>query len=308
MKSVVKKISRKKTAFTIVELLTVMSIIIILISLLVPGLHMAKKYAKKVRQNTQFYNISQAIELFNAEEDGYPDSTVLAGPGGVTTGSHRLAEALLGRDLLGFDPFSTWNAGADMNLHIYGRGNDREIAASNERRRGPYLQLKNISAFQLAEVYDPRPVAGVYDGSNPDAPAPVITDIYTTKRVKLIGSGKTGKVGTPVLYFKADPSSQIFDPAKPANSIYNFWDNADLINLGPVVPRPGIVHHFTETYTEIDPASGMTVNGKQLFYKAITNPQVRPQVRPYNNDSYILMSAGYDGLFGTKDDIYNFSN
>jgi hypothetical protein len=281
-----------------------MSIIIILTSLLVPGLHMAKKYAKKVRQNTQFYNISQALELFNAEEDGYPRSTVLAGAGGVTTGSHRLAEALLGRDLLGFDPVSTWNAGADMGLNIYGRGNPQEIAASNERRRGPYLQLKNISAFQLAEVYYPAPVAGVYDGSTATAPAPVITDIYTSKRVTLIGSGKTARVGTPVLYFRADASSQIFDPAAPVNSIYNFLDNTDLINLGPVVPRPGIEHHFMETY--IDPVSGR--NGMQLFYEAITNPQVRPQVRPYNQDSYILMSAGYDGLFGTNDDVYNFEN
>ena len=29
---------------------------------------------------------------------------------------------------------------------------------------------------------------------------------------------------------------------------------------------------------------------------------------PYNADSYILMSAGRDGLFGTSDDIYNFGH
>ena len=28
--------------------------------------------------------------------------------------------------------------------------------------------------------------------------------------------------------------------------------------------------------------------------------------RPYRADSYILMSAGFDGLYGTKDDVFNF--
>ena len=28
--------------------------------------------------------------------------------------------------------------------------------------------------------------------------------------------------------------------------------------------------------------------------------------RPYRADSYILISAGYDGLYGTRDDICNF--
>jgi hypothetical protein len=28
--------------------------------------------------------------------------------------------------------------------------------------------------------------------------------------------------------------------------------------------------------------------------------------RPYRRDSYILISAGYDGLYGTADDVLNF--
>jgi len=306
MKWVVKKFSGKKPAFTIVELLTVMSIIIILTSLLVPGLHLAKVYAKRVRQNTQFYNISQAVELFNAEEDGYPRSAALPAPGSAktTTGAHHLAEALLGRDLLGFDPWSSWDAAADESRNdMYGRGGLPEQQASNERRRGPYLQLKNISAFQLAEIYYPAGAQNLYDGSNQNAPAPVLTDVYTSKRVQLIGSDKTAKVGTPIVYFKANTSSQIFDPANPPGSIYNYHDNADLFAL-PHILRTGTDHYFKEIY--VDPVSGM--NGIQLFYEAITNPQVRPQKRPYNKDSYILMSAGYDGLFGTRDDVYNFSN
>ncbi len=28
--------------------------------------------------------------------------------------------------------------------------------------------------------------------------------------------------------------------------------------------------------------------------------------RPYRSDSFILLSAGFDGEYGTRDDVYNF--
>ncbi|MBA7551883.1 hypothetical protein ES705_44434 [subsurface metagenome] len=73
MKSNVKQ-SNREAAFTIVELLTVMSIIVILIGLLVPALNKVKQYAYDVKQKAQFHSIEAAIELFNSEFDDYPDS------------------------------------------------------------------------------------------------------------------------------------------------------------------------------------------------------------------------------------------
>ena len=94
--------------FTIIELLTVMSIIIILISLLVPSLNRVRRYAMDVKQRAQLHSIAVALDLFNSEFDGYPNSDAVDDQ---TTpqnycGAMKMTEALVGQDLKGFNPAS----------------------------------------------------------------------------------------------------------------------------------------------------------------------------------------------------------
>jgi hypothetical protein len=42
------------------------------------------------------------------------------------------------------------------------------------------------------------------------------------------------------------------------------------------------------------------------FYQQIRNEKITSIYRPNNADSYILLSAGHDGEYGTGDDIFNF--
>ncbi|MFA5251561.1 MAG: hypothetical protein WC454_03120, partial [Phycisphaerae bacterium] len=115
MKPITKQ-SDKKTAFTIIELLTVMSIIVILIGLLLPSLNMAKRYAKEVRQRAQFHSIGAAMELFSANSGwgAYPPSDALDGStvtgGEPYCGAMKLCEAMMGQDLAGFHPDSRFRA------------------------------------------------------------------------------------------------------------------------------------------------------------------------------------------------------
>ena len=101
------------------------------------------------------------------------------------------------------------------------------------------------------------------------------------------------KVGMPILYYKADISKtahDVNDPNNPEN-IYNYKDNHALLALG-VPGKPGEKHPLYE-----DP---------KIFYEITKNAKIKTQSRPHRADTYVLLSAGWDGLYGTPDDIANF--
>jgi len=47
--------------------------------------------------------------------------------------------------------------------------------------------------------------------------------------------------------------------------------------------------------------------GSPEFYDDLINPTIPAGIDPvpYRQDSYVLLSAGEDGLYGTVDDIWN---
>lgn len=327
---------KKKFGFTIVELLTVMSVIALLIGLLVPALNMVRRIAKDTRQRAQFHSIEAALETYAGEMEEYPDSTIRPSVNGdptssappFTVGAQHLAEALLGRDMLGFDPWTTWDAEADeTNPNIYASDSpgspkgstDDEVTKSLDRRKGPYLSSENVEAYQLAQLYDDT--MDVYPGNldrngtldSAASPAPVLTDSYRVKPVFLPG-GKQVKAGTPILYYRADFTSRVFENSKngtvavsdpcAAEGIYNSFDNEELLVLGTIMDQSKY-HHFDPVSSHYTYSGSFT--GRENFYDMITNPKITTQVRPYNQSKYLLMSAGFDGIFGTPDDIYNFS-
>ena len=285
MKSIVKQ-SNRKAAFTIIELLTVMSIIVILIGVLVPALNNVRKYAKKVKQLAQFNSIQSAIELFSNENDGYPPSGALDGAVQPYCGAMKLCEAMMGRDLLGFHPDSVFRAdGMDA---AGGRDIYLPTPDNLRARMGTLLQFENANAYRLGvDIFGPGQTAPFQES------AFVLCDVYTRD----MRTGK--KTGMPILYYKAEASNYLHDPntaPTPQDSmgnIYNYWDNHALVNLG----KPWEEASKVTTHSLAEPAR---------FYRNTRNNQITTVRRPYRTDSYILISAGYDGEYGTADDICNF--
>ena len=310
--------TKLRPAFTIIEILTIMSIIVLLMGLLVPALNMVKRHAKVVKQRAQFNAISVALEQFNTEQDGYPESEAmpLDGSTPMTTGAQRLAEALVGRDLWGFDPVSSGDHYAERNPQdgsdpYFYNSNDPGVNDSLDRRIGPYLEMDGVDAYNIIELY--QTTGSVYtppDGNS--VSSPVLCDIYRVTRVRK-GHNAGARVGSPILYYKADLSGRTTD------AIYKHADNQALINLGAFLNNEvtgSKVHMWDSGLNPGDTAEG---TGKNGFYKFIWNPQFPLDTSstgygrytgsyPYNAKKYILISAGFDGIFGTEDDVTNFRN
>jgi type II secretory pathway pseudopilin PulG len=313
------------TGFTIVELLTVMSIIVILISLLVPGLTRVRRYATLVKQKAQFHAIGIGLESFSAENDGYPDSNAYDGtyptvsPFPPYCGAMKLCEAMVGQDLKGFNPKSRFLRRDFGSATCYATPEPGMLyppvppagclttAQYNEniKSRKMYIQLENANAYQLASIYDPNSAGFTTSGF--DQYTFVLCDVYN--RVTNKDTGK--KIGMPILYYKADSTKSKHNAAIPTDwdkNIYDFHDNVRLVDIGipwNTYAHPMAEFGFTETGTAANP---------QVFYKKTCNTNVtgysasNPSTWwPYRADSYILMSAGFDGVYGTADDVFNFA-
>jgi type II secretory pathway pseudopilin PulG len=270
------KTKHRKTAFTIVELLTVMSIIIILLSLLFPALNAVKRFSREVLQKNQFRNIGSGLQVYESDFSEYPDSSEFdaCSPPNKYCGAMKLAEVMAGRDGLGFH--------LDSKLTQQTTLYPSNPPIDNLRSRKEYLERKDVQICSLTDLYaNPDTTFG-----DPNA-ITLLCDVFG-----LVRSQKTGKrIGMPVLYYRADTSKMSHDVVNPDNkdNIYNYKDNWDFLGMG--LPS--------------DPITKPPLYTGQVFYQN-TQDKDSPIPRPYNKDSYILISAGWDAIYGTKDDVYNF--
>jgi prepilin-type N-terminal cleavage/methylation domain-containing protein len=329
------KFTDKTRGFTIVEMLTVMGIIAILIGLLVPALSQVKDFAKQVQQKSQFHSIDVALELFKAEFGTYPESYDNVDPfvpanvkyTGATSycGANKLAEALVGLDMLGFHPNSDFRA-TGRNTVILKNGTQQadtlvydaytgsttwQTATENLRaRKGPYIDFENANVFRMNEVYTNAnfTLSGSFGANYADPEFGgsyplVLCDVYAKRRA----ATNNKKTGTPILYFRArtnynEQNCLRFNNATTGiatgiqDDIYYLSDNYTMLKL-----------NSADDSTVVHPLAGSSQDDAcQIFEDKIVNKQVTTLRRPYRAGSYILLSAGKDGLYGTADDIYNF--
>ena len=284
----VRKIFSNRAGFTIVELLTALVIIAILTAILIPSLALVRNTARETRQRAQFTTIALALTAFKSDHGDYPRSDCPSPPGNYC-GAQKLTEALLGRDLLGFHPKSNWDA---IDTTFYPT-DPIELDESLKKRIGPYLELATANAFRLG-TSAPGKRDGLFDDTLPlEKETFVLCDVFGFKKITLT-PGKTVKAGAPVLYYKANTSSKNIDDPDFKKRIYNAYDNFALIKLKS--RADGKLHPF------IGPT------GIDSFYEYIHDPKIAAKKWPYRPDSYILISAGVDGVYGTSDDITNFAD
>ena len=132
--------ARINKAFTIVELLTVMSIIILLMGLLVPALQTVRRYSLITRQHSQFHDIEIGLELYKTDFGDYPDTFKIGRTTNVESGAEILAKALIGPNALG--PY--------------------------------YVDIDTIGAVKINQIYD----VNKFPDSNATGGTYVLTDVF----------------------------------------------------------------------------------------------------------------------------------
>ncbi len=299
-----------RKGFTLVELLVVMAIIGLLVAIAVPGLNLAKFKAKEGVLKAKLNTISTALESFNGDQGFYPaSSTSRTSPYGVwdanddgmvnvndsgdqdasivDTGAHLLTRALIGADGLGYQKngfYRVGNNGQPVDIN------------NNSTVRTNYLDTEGFQIEPLSNTVNPN-IEGMdmaeinrqlgleldttYKGYGDAAwlnPNSVIRDDLT-------------RYSMPILYYKANKRNYLIaGDNNTGTGIYNYSDN----------------QAFTDpTYMEL---SAREVLNNFAYYIWDNNTPVitDPASRPCKKDSFILITAGKDGLYGTADDICSF--
>jgi hypothetical protein len=239
---------------------------------------------KHAKQLSQLQRIDTALDLFKSEFNFYPPSGALDENGRPYCGAMKLVEAIMGQDLEGFHPDSIFRRdGTDskgMKLYPDANNLSHQAYLDNMKMRKRFYFPDRIP-YCLKDLYNG---VGPFDGNEY-----VLCDEFW----QVTHTGTVEKIGMPILYYKADTSKtahDINDPNNPEN-IYNYRDNHALLALG-VPGKPELKHPLYEN--------------PKIFYHVTKNTKVSGPSRPYRADTYILLSAGRDGLYGTKDDITNF--
>ena len=293
--------------FTIVELLVTLVIIGIVLSLMLPAFSAVKNAALVLQQKGQHNLIETGLEGFRLDFGDYPDdyhtnpySMVPYDYSDRYSGAQILAEAMVGRDGFGVHKYTQFLLEDGIDTTDDGVGDTKIYGLSpvnKSLRRGPYIEPESANATMVGSLYS--------NLSDPlDADTYVLSDMFGKVKNKVTGKPS----GMPVLYYKANTSNSLHVTPSGGpggqwglqrgyeDSIYTLYVNSKVFDWG----IPFKSNYSSHMYTSSNSSDW------SLFYEATRDPNFNTPVRPYRSESFILQSAGLDGIYGTMDDVYNF--
>ncbi len=250
------------------------------------------------------------------------------------SGAHLLVQAMLGSDQLGPPGFKDFSSPRDHkwwnDTHAAAGGAYEVDQASGETGRarygGGFVDDKMRSKVTTVELLDEN-------GSlrNMNSAGAHWTNDDETRDLPLF----VDAWDTPILYYRANPAAKrmLSDPSgnPPTPGIFDQRDNAIItgtdasgaaytgldFGAGDLDSTPGQYHQIYKLNGAIPDAVPTINNGVNQIYtvqafdysfaRFILDPSIKSRNTPVNKDTYLLISAGPDLVYGTNDDVTNWT-
>ncbi len=299
--------------FSLVELLTVVGIIALLIGILIPALNSARISARKATSGQTLKAAAAGLEMFHKDFNAYPDSRRRLDPlvgipvsqddNQPLNGAHWLARALAGHDLAGID------VGGEFLKDRVGGGLDwtrpevRDTYKDPRSRRPRYMDKSELFKRDV-EIGTGGPGTGRY----------VLIDAFefpvlyyrANARARSFAGPGTG-LNEPYVYVQCDNGDITGADGCDINDSWNLTGKPRRHGLGIAVcmsgGNPDYETKADNCTTASPPHQGFTFAGYLHDHRV---HEGGGQLRPLNPETYLLISPGADGLYGTLDDVKNF--
>jgi type II secretory pathway pseudopilin PulG len=335
--------SPRRRAFTMVELMTVLTIIIVLITILIPTVSRVRKASQAATVKQQISELSAAIERFYQDHHKYPGplsddyiyiadrnpqptppyviQDVAGGP--LARNDHITQSENLALGLLGGLKWMPTGAGAflltfDKNLMRDAKG----MAGMNPNQPKKFPAYLTIDPRQLS---DGRYQDGAGDAD--DSPIPEILDKFPNPMPILYARARAGAPGVI-----RDNMTNVESPANvrqyDLTDVYPYTRqlNGRSIGEGKSIRRKDYNAPSQLLPTDSDFPHGLqsvdstrTLDKQSQYpydaFPYFRNPTIAPTVASNpetgtarSKDRYVLISAGIDRIYGTEDDICSFGS